>query len=396
MKVLGKLLTVSMMLVLASPVFAGSWNRENGLAGMDYVHIYTPSASPAVDGKRALMINLHGCAQSADDFKNGNDWESVAESYGMVVAIPDVPGNGAADVRSDVSVSQCWDYYFANHTRNNRHNDNILSLVNNLLGRSGLNIDPDQVYISGLSSGGGETMIMGCLAPDVFAGVGINAGPTIGTGPNEIGTVSTTQGAAVNDCNNIAGGSSGNFQSQITSVVFGTGDYLVNQDYNRLNADVMADIYNASKDSGSNSIAGGGTEELWSKDGKKVVQLITVQGLGHAWPAGSDTSGGGGYIDHTTIDYPEVLTAFLFCNNRRTSENECDGGTEPPPPPPGDDCWTTTNVNHYNAGRAVQYGSGQYASYGAVGSYAWLGYGSDTTSLEETSSGYYEKVSSCN
>lgn len=391
-----KLLLALLAMAVATPALAGSWSRENGLSGMDYVHIYTPSAAPAVDGKRALMVVLHGCAQSADDMKNGNDWASVAESYGMVVAIPDVPGNGAADVRSDLWVGQCWDYYYANHTRSNRFNNEILGLVSNLKGRSGLNIDTDQVYITGLSSGGGQTMISGCLAPDVFAGIGINAGPTIGTGPGEISSVATTKNQAVSDCTNISGSQSSKFQTQITSVVFGTGDYLVNQDYNRLNADVMAQIYGASKNSGSNSIAGGGTEETWSKNGKKVVQLITVQGMGHAWPAGPGTSGGGGYIDHSTIDYPEVLTAFFFCNNRRTSANECDGGTEPPPPPPGGNCWTATNTTHHGAGRAVQYGSGSWASYGAVGSYAWLGYGGTTTSLKETSPGYYEKVSSCN
>jgi poly(3-hydroxybutyrate) depolymerase len=146
---------------------------------MDYVHIYVPTTVPTVEGKRALM-NLHGCIQSADDLKNGNDWESAADRFGMVVAIPDVPGNGAADVRRDVLVRQCWDYYSANHTRNNRFNDNILELVDDLLGRVALDIDPRQVFISGLSSGAGETMVMACLAPDVFAGIGINAGPTVG------------------------------------------------------------------------------------------------------------------------------------------------------------------------------------------------------------------------
>jgi poly(3-hydroxybutyrate) depolymerase len=338
--------------LFATPLLAGSWSRENGLAGMDHANIYVTTTTPAVGGKRALMISLHGCIQSADEFKNGNDWESVADPFGMVVAIPDVPGNGAADVRRDVLVGQCWDYYFTTHTRNNRFNDNILDLVDELLSRGLLNIDPRQVFISGLSSGGGETMVMGCLAPDVFAGIGINAGPTVGTGPGQIGLVATNKNAAVNDCTRLAGGQSGSLGNQITSIVFGDRDFTVSQGYNTLNADVMADIYDASKDSGSNTIAGGGTEETWSKGGFQVVQLIKVSGMGHAWPAGQDTSGGGGFIDHRSIDYPQVLTKFLFCNNRRVDNRVCDA---PQPPDGSGDCreFTSNNWTHIQQGRAT-------------------------------------------
>jgi poly(3-hydroxybutyrate) depolymerase len=51
---------------------------------------------------------------------------------------------------------------------------------------SQLNIDPSQTYNTGLSSGGGQAMVMGCLAPEIFAGMGINAAPTIGTGSHKI------------------------------------------------------------------------------------------------------------------------------------------------------------------------------------------------------------------
>ncbi|MGH8660065.1 MAG: extracellular catalytic domain type 1 short-chain-length polyhydroxyalkanoate depolymerase [Gammaproteobacteria bacterium] len=399
MTLLKRALIVIGVCMFATPLLAGTWTRENGLAGMDFVSLYVPTTTPAVGGKRALMINLHGCVQSADDFKNGNNWESVADQFGMVVAIPDVPGNGAADVRSDVFVGQCWDYYFTKHTRNKRFNDNILELVDKLLGRNALNIDPRQVFISGLSSGGGETMVMGCLAPDVFAGIGINAGPTVGTGPNQISSVATNKNAAVNDCIRLAGGQSSSFGNQITSIVFGDRDFTVSQGYNTLNAEVMAEIYDASKDSGSNGIAGGGTEETWSKGGVQVVQLIEVSGLGHAWPAGRNTSGGGGFIDHRSIDYPQLLTKFLFCNNRRLDERVCDGGSD------GDDgddggpingsseCkdFTSNNWMHIYQGRAT-FCLGNAC---AVGSGDNLGLANlfVTSTVAETSPGFFEEGS---
>ncbi len=59
-------------------------------------------------------------------------------------------------------------------------------------------------------------------------------------------------------------------------------------------------------------------------DGERVSKIL-VNGMGHAWPAGNDSSGGGNYIDHDHINYPEWITEWFFTNNRRV--------TTPPPPP---------------------------------------------------------------
>ena len=56
-----------------------------------------------LDGKRALVINLHGCAQSATELKQFGNWDPTAKAYGLFVAIPDV---GTANSYS----LGCWDY----------------------------------------------------------------------------------------------------------------------------------------------------------------------------------------------------------------------------------------------------------------------------------------------
>ena len=78
--------------------------------------------------------------------------------------------------------------------------------------------------MAGLSSGGGETMVLGCMAPDIFAGVGINAGPPPGTTTAQIGSVPSgyTATTAANNCKALAGSNSGQFASQIAGVVWGT------------------------------------------------------------------------------------------------------------------------------------------------------------------------------
>ncbi len=303
----------------------GSWSTNSSLAGMG-VNIYTPTSSTS-NGKRALMIALHGCSQTKDDVKNGWSWEDEADQYGMVIAAPGAPNGGV--------IAGCWDYYDSNHSRANpgRHDDNLVQLAQALMADSNLNIDPDQVYIAGLSSGGGETMVMGCLAPEIFAGIGINAGPAVGTTSGQIGSVAVSASQAASTCQGFAdNGNQGSFATQITSVVAGTSDYTVAQGYADVDAQAMAQIYGASKNSGSNSISGGGTEETWSDSQGVRVSKIMVSGMSHAWPAGSDSSGGGSYTDHSTIDYPAFLSAFFFNNNRRADFSSGTDTTAPAVP----------------------------------------------------------------
>ena len=374
---------------------SGQWSTET-IGGMR-VHIYTPQTAPALAGKRALMIGLHGCAQTNDEMRTGGNWEATADAYGMVVALPGAPDGGV--------IAGCWDYYENNHTRGNRHNDNLITLATTLMGRASLNIDARQVYVSGLSSGGGETMVMGCLAPDIFAGIGINAGPTIGTTSSQIGFVATDKTRAVNLCRQLAGSNESHLQTQVTSVVHGNNDFLVAQGYGDLDADVMGTIYGATKSAQTQPIPGGGTETAWTKNGVQVVQLIRVAGLAHAWPAGPGSAGGGSFIDHATINYPAVLTDFLFCANRRVPEAAELCGTTPPdpdpdpdptPPPPALFCGVDTNANHHAAGRAIRNGIVPFENYSAVGSFQYMGAGGSTmTRLKETRAGFFVVATSC-
>src|SRR4051812_35633722 len=212
----------------------------------------------------------------------------------MIVALPTVPNGG--------KIAGGWDYFgkpsilapsAPRHTRQNRDNANVLALVDRLLGDETLGVDPKQVYLSGLSWGGGETMVFGCLAPDVFAGIGIVAGPSLGTGANEIGQqppVSRDQ--VLGSCKSLAGANAEHLATQVTSVAFGTSDFTVNQAYNRLNAEAMAEIYGATP-SGTFDLSGlpgfqpQGQGSLWSDTKGPRVSLVQINGMGHAWPAGS-------------------------------------------------------------------------------------------------------------
>lgn len=265
------------------PALAGTWSTENYLVGMDSVHIYLPSTSPVINEKRALMINLHGCSMSNTDMKNNAGWTSTADQFGMVVALPDVPAGGA-------SFLGCWDYYGESHTRNNKYNDEIIDLANELMGRPELNIDPNQVYITGFSSGGGQANVMACLAADIFAGVGSSAGPGLGTSSSQYSSVpwnySDQDKASL--CNNISGNYASNVSTQIYSIIHGSSDPTVAPGFNDRGANIMSLVNGAKTQGQSTTMATGGTKPFtqimlaleFQKYPCLVWDMIGLQGMG--------------------------------------------------------------------------------------------------------------------
>lgn len=417
------LIMFSVFITLSYKAVAGSWSTESYLSGMDSVHIYLPTTTPLLENKRALMINLHGCSMSNTDMKNYADWKSTADQFGMVVALPDTPGS---------SNYNCWDYYGSNHTRTNKYNNEIIALANELISRSELNIDSNQVYITGFSSGGGQANVIACLAPDIFAGVGASAGPGLGTTSYQYSSVpwNYSVSSQATACQNLAGSYSSDLSTQIYSTIHGSSDTTVAPGFNNSGADIMANVYGATTESSATSIATGGTKVVFSDTNGPRVSRISVSGMGHDWSSGN--GGNTGYFVNNKVDYPNYVTQWFFDNNRRlvtpgidfdgdgyNEVSDCDdlewninpGATEICDDGIDQNCsgsdlvclpiveweckeYTTNNTTHYNASpqRATYwYYNFQYHYY-AKGSSEELALTNpySITTVSETSEGYFQ------
>ncbi|MFL0811564.1 MAG: PHB depolymerase family esterase [Agarilytica sp.] len=349
MKLLKQTSLLALSISMSASVIAG-WNDGGTVGGTigKATHVYTPETpiagnSKIINGKRALMVNLHGCAQSHDDLKNGGNWSEVADEYGMVVAIP----------FANAAYPGCWDYNLA--TDDSNHADALVAIVDELLADTALNIDPAQVYISGLSSGGAMTAQMACEYPHYFAGIGSVAGPSVGSNqdtealdPTPGGNVSRGIGKCQKLAN--ASGHPEALQTQISSLAYGdhdlggdgSGSYgqgtiaLVDVDWVKDNADIMQSMYGSDDLSAVTTVIDDdgalADERLGKKDGKTVISIVGMIDVGHAWPTGDKSQewmSGGAYVNKSGFEYPKYLTDFLFANNRRV-----DGIVPPPPPPP--------------------------------------------------------------
>jgi poly(3-hydroxybutyrate) depolymerase len=297
-----------------------TWAADTVNGGNLTGYFYWPSTQPTLGGKRALVLVLHGCAQTASgDIIDGTsdkgfNWKTVADQYGAVILAPNATGN--------VSGSHCWDYSRSNHSRTTGHEGVLLDLIQRFVNNSQYAIDPKQVYVAGLSSGGGETMVLACMAPDIFAGAGINAGPPPGTTTLQIGSVPSgyTATTAANNCKALAGTNASAFSTQIAGVIWGTSDFTVSQQYGPMDAQAMRLSYGGAYTKGATAtVAGGGSNIPYTDaNGKLRTSEITVTGMGHAWPAGTGGQNSN-YVDATHVNYPDFLMDFWFKNNLRVA-----------------------------------------------------------------------------
>jgi len=297
-----------------------TWMADSVNGGSLTGYFYWPASQPTLGGKRALVLVLHGCAQTAlGDVINassdgGFNWKAMADQYGAVVLAPNATGN--------VYGSHCWDYASTSHNRTAGHDAILLNLINRFVTNAQYAIDPNQVYVTGLSSGGGQTMALGCMAPDIFAGVGINAGPPPGTTTGQIGFVPSgyTATTAANNCKALAGSNQPRFATQIASVVWGTSDYTVAQAYGPMDAAAMRGAYGGTFTKGATaSVPGSGSNIAYTdSNGKLRTSEMTVAGLAHAWPAGAGGQNSN-YVSSAKVNYPAFVMDFWFSHNLRAS-----------------------------------------------------------------------------
>lgn len=309
-------LTALVLAASAGSASAGEWSSQT-VDGMQ-ARIFTPDADGAVGAGRGLLVVLHGCNQSNVALERRGNFEPAAEAYGVVVALPQVPDGGV--------IAGCWDYYGGQHARADRHPAAILALVEALAGDPTLGIDRDQVYVAGLSSGAGEAAVLGCLAPDVFVGVGIAAGPAVGTTENQFSFVSTTADQARAVCEGLAGPHAEALGRQVASVIAGRGDFVVAQGYAGVNAGMYAALAAAGgpalegRDFDVSAVEGyepAGDGRVWSTEAGPRVSRMLVVGLGHAFPAGSGPGPELSFVATEGPAWPTYLARFFSENNPR-------------------------------------------------------------------------------
>lgn len=285
---------VSAAFTIGTPtVKAGNktWNQITDAAKLGKLqnayYYYWPEAVPAGkmrNGKRALMLTLHGCSQTAPGhvINKGFNWEATAEEYGMVVVAPTKPDSGKhpRSGTGQFSGRECFDWFDTNHDRTGRDAGSLIGLVNALKNDPNLAIDPDQVYVSGLSGGSGEALVLGCVAPDIFGGIAVVETPTLGS-PGTFGSSPRTPQQVKDLCQQLAGSHAPELKSQVVSVA--CGDQSGFKPFCDNTVEGYKLLWGGTACSATTDVARGGKDTRCSNaTTKQVVSSLLIPNMKHA------------------------------------------------------------------------------------------------------------------
>jgi len=127
--------------------------------------LYVPAAA-RTGARLPLVVMLHGCTQTPDDFARGTGMNALADEIGFFVAYPAQP--------SAANANKCWNWFKPlDQGRGAGEPALIAGIAARILAER--NVDPGRVYIAGLSAGGTAAATVAAAYPDIFAAVGVHS-----------------------------------------------------------------------------------------------------------------------------------------------------------------------------------------------------------------------------
>jgi poly(hydroxyalkanoate) depolymerase family esterase len=270
---------------------------SNG-AGTRSYKLYIPSGANL--GPRPLIVMLHGCTQSADDFAAGTRMNFAAEDNDCFVTYPEqVPG---------ANPSKCWNWFQTDHQVRDRGEPSIVAgIAKHIMGRH--NIDPRRVYVAGLSAGGAAAAVVAQAYPDVFAALGVHSGLACGIARDLPSAMVAMQGRH-------SPYAPGQSKPLATIIFHGDQDKTVHP---RNAADVAkgaaaGEAYEHEIEQGSVPLGRRFTRSLLrDRSGKTIIEDWVIHGAGHAWSGGSKA---GSFTDPLGPDATKEMLRFFLEHER--------------------------------------------------------------------------------
>jgi poly(hydroxyalkanoate) depolymerase family esterase len=258
-------------------------------------------APAALEPQTAMPVvcMLHGCTQDAAAIAAATRLNEAADRHGFLAVYPQqAPGENP---------QRCWNWFLPEHqARGSGEPASIAGLVREVIGTtSPWTIDPGRVFVAGFSAGGAMAAVLAATYPDLFTGLAVHSGLAHRS--------ATSVGAAFNAMAQGGAASPPLAQSVPTIVIHGSADTTVAPgNAERVVEQSIAAHARDLETSTSRHQEDGGhpyTRRRWTDgDGTLTHELLTVEGLGHAWSGGTP---GASYTDPRGPDATGAIWSFF-------------------------------------------------------------------------------------
>jgi poly(hydroxyalkanoate) depolymerase family esterase len=113
-----------------------------------------------------LVVMIHGCKQSVDDFENGTRMNELADREGFAVLYP--------EQTSFANMRRCWNWFDSNTANGKGECAIVRAMIDIAFERT--KCDASRVYVAGLSSGAALAGLLAFHYPEQFAAVAMHSG----------------------------------------------------------------------------------------------------------------------------------------------------------------------------------------------------------------------------
>lgn len=238
----------------------------------DYKLYLPPSEAGQRPALRPLLLMLHGCTQTPDDFATGTRMNDAARAGGFLVLYP--------AQSAFANLHRCWNWFKHNHQQRERGEAALLAdLTWEVVQAHG--VDPARVWVAGLSAGGAMAAVLGETYPERFAAVGLHSGVPTGLAGDMLSAMAVMKSGP-------SGPALRSVAPPPTIVFHGDQDQVVHP----ANADEAMRRFDAlgvrhTREGRTAQGIAYACHQIRDGAGRVLAEQWTVRGTGHAWSGGS-------------------------------------------------------------------------------------------------------------